>query len=96
MGCNTDQSRAASASGGIGRTVDDFERLNAMVLNAHETGDTKTLVDVYHMLGAQELAENKVDAGCFLLTQAYVYALESGDPRSGEIHQILKDHGREE
>ena len=73
-----------------------FERLNSQVLKAHETGDQKTLVDIYHMLGQEELDQGDVPAASFLLTQAYVYALESGDSRATEIHQLLKAHGREE
>ena len=73
-----------------------FERLNDQVLKAHEVGDQATLIDIYHMLGQEELAAEKVTSACFLLTQAYVYALESGDPRANEIHKILKSHGREE
>ena len=73
-----------------------FERLNNQVLQAHEAGDKTTLVDVYHMLGAEELAAENMTSAFFLLTQAYVYALESGDPHAMEIHKILKSHGREE
>jgi hypothetical protein len=76
--------------------VNRFERLNDQVFRAHEQGDCKTLIDVYRMLGLEELADKKVTSACFLLTQAYVYALESGDARATEIHEILKSHGREE
>jgi hypothetical protein len=76
--------------------VNRFERLNDQVLRAHEAGDQKTLIDVYQMLGNEELAAGDVTSACFLLTQGYVYALESGDPRATEIHEILKSHGREE
>jgi hypothetical protein len=76
--------------------VSRFSRLNDQVLQAHEQGDHATLVDVYDMLGREELAVNEITSACFLLTQAYVYALESGDPRATEIHKILKSHGREE
>ena len=73
-----------------------FERLNEKVLQAHEDGDRSTLVDVYDMLGQEELAQGQVTSACFLLTQAYVYALESDDSRAPKIHKILKSHGREE
>jgi hypothetical protein len=76
--------------------VSRLERLNSQVLKAHETGDTKVLVDIYQMLGGEELDKGEITSACFLLTQAYVYALESGDPRASEIHKILKSHGREE
>ncbi len=73
-----------------------FERLNDQVLTAHQNGDRATLVDIYQMLGQEELAANNITSACFLLTQAYVYALESGDVRATEIHKILKSHEREE
>lgn len=73
-----------------------LERLNDQVLKAHEMGDQATLIDIYHMLGQEELAAGKITSACFLLTQAYVYALESNDPRATEIHETLKSHGREE
>ena len=76
--------------------MSEFDQLNDQVLNAHQVGDSKTLSDIYHMLGQQELADDHITAGCFLLTQAYVYALEAGDPRVPEIHKILMAHGREE
>lgn len=73
-----------------------FKCLNDQVLKAHEAGDQATLIDVYHMLGEEELVAENITSACFLLTQAYVYALESGDARAIEIHEILKSHGREE
>jgi len=73
-----------------------YERLNSQVLRAHETGDAQTLVDIYHMLGCEELAKQDITSGCFLMTQAYVYALESADRRTTEIHATLKQYGREE
>ena len=36
------------------------------------------------------------DRGCFLLTYAYVFALEIGDPAAAELRERLKRLGREE
>ena len=73
-----------------------FEHLNSQVIKAHKIGETSLLVDIYDMLGTEELGKGAITSGCFLLTQAYVYALESGDLRASKIHKILQSHGREE
>ena len=73
-----------------------FEHLNSQVIKAHKIGETSSLIDIYDLLGAEELEKGAITSGCFLLTQAYVYALESGDLRASRIHKILQSHGREE
>ena len=73
-----------------------FEHLNSQVIKAHKIGETSLLVDIYDMLGAEELEKGAITSGCFLLTQAYIYALESGDLRASRIHKILQSHDREE
>ena len=92
MGGNTDQPKQTVN----GSRVTDFERLNAEVLQAHEAGDNATLVRVYKELGNIELAEGRELEGAFLLTQAYVYALEAGMPEAKQIHETLAALGREE
>ena len=37
-----------------------------------------------------------VEAECFYLTQAYVFALQTGAPEADSLHARLKAHGREE
>lgn len=73
-----------------------FERLNTKILDAHKNGNINILVDIYFMLGNEELKKSAIISGCFLLTQAFVYALEAGDSRAQEIRQILISYGREE
>ena len=73
-----------------------FDRLNSKILNAHKNGNISILVDIYVMLGNEELKKSAIKSGCFLLTQAFVYALESGDCRAKEIREILISYGREE
>ena len=73
-----------------------FERLNTKILDAHKNGNINILVDIYFMLGNEELKKSAIKSGCFLLTQAFVYALEAGDRRAQEIRQILISYGREE
>ena len=73
-----------------------FERLNTKILDAHKNGNINILVDIYFMLGNEELKKSAIKSGCFLLTQAFVYALEAGDCHAQEIRQILISYGREE
>ena len=70
--------------------------LNSKVLDAHKNKALNILVDIYLMLGIEELNKSKIKSGCFLITQAYVYALEDGDHRSQKIREILISYGREE
>ena len=37
-----------------------------------------------------------LDTECFFLTQAYVFALQTGDAGADELHRRLAVHGREE
>ena len=41
------------------------------------------------------LEKNEIDAACFYLTNAYILALETGDPLASDLHKILTAHGRE-
>ena len=65
-------------------------------LEAHARNDTRRLVDLYGRLGRGMLDAGETDAGCFYLTQSYVFALESGDPQTQELKTVLVAHGREE
>jgi hypothetical protein len=74
----------------------DYDRLNAEVLQAHSERNNAALVKIYKGLGEEELEKGRELEGAFLLTQAYVYALEAGLPDAKEIHTILVACGREE
>jgi hypothetical protein len=67
--------------------------LQARLLAAHEADDRVALIGLYTEAGD---AANTLDAACFFLTHAYVFALEAGDPRAAAIHARLKAEGREE
>ena len=47
---------------------------------------------------AGDLAEaaGEIDAACFFLTHAYVFALATGAAEAGALHARLLAHGREE
>ena len=63
------------------------------LLAAHAARDKARLVALY-----SEAADgaNDVDAACFYLTHAYIFALDIGDVRAAQLHERLKLHGREE
>jgi hypothetical protein len=66
--------------------------LHADMLAAHAAGDTDALVTLY---SAAARGAADVDAACFFLTHAYVFALERGDARAGPLRAQLVAHGRE-
>ncbi|MBV1865499.1 MAG: hypothetical protein KUG74_13855 [Rhodobacteraceae bacterium] len=65
------------------------------LLAAHEVGNLAALVGLHRQAGEQLLAGGYLDAGCFFLTQAYVFALDCGDARAADIHRVLVGYGRE-
>ena len=75
------------------RSANEFcESIN----KAHKENDRKNLKLLFESLGMLELKKNNIDAGCFFLTNAYIYALEESLSSAKKIHKILKLHGREE
>jgi len=74
----------------------DSAELDAALIDAHEAGDNRRLVKLY--TSAANLAESagEIDACCFHLTQAYVFALACGARQAGSLHARLLAHGREE
>ena len=73
----------------------NFDALDAEIRAAQTRGDAARLMEIYLMLGQEELPRDE-DAAAFLLVQALVYGLEAGRPEADEIHSILKKLGREE
>ncbi len=65
--------------------------LDAEMLAAHENDDGPALVALY----AQAADEaDDIDAACFYLTHAYIFALELGRPEVQALHARLDAHGR--
>lgn len=67
--------------------------LHARMLAAHVSRDGAALIRLY--TEAAETAAD-LDASCFFLTHAYVFALEAGEPQAQGLHSRLMAHGREE
>lgn len=65
------------------------------LLAAHAARDAALLVRIYREAGDRAEAGGEIDAACFYLTQAYVWALEAGFPEAAALHARLKARGRE-
>ena len=69
--------------------------LNAALLGAHDRNDKETLVTLYRKAGQNFLDAGEIDAGCFYLTQAYIFALDTDHDTAPDLHRLLVTHGRE-
>jgi len=68
--------------------------LDTALIAAHAAGDGPALVRLYTQ--AADAAEpTDIDAACFFLTHAYVFALEQDHPEVATIRARLVAHGRE-
>ena len=65
--------------------------LQDRLLDAHARNDRAALVGLY--TEAADAAPD-LDAACFYLTHAYIYALEKGDPATEQLYHRLKAHQR--
>ncbi len=74
----------------------DGAALDAALIEAHEAGDDPRLVSLYTQAADAAEAKGDIDACCFHLTQAYVFALACGARQAGSLHARLMAHGREE
>ncbi len=77
-------------------SIPDFEKYNQLVLDLFEKEKFEELACLYLEWGKRLLALDKLDEGCFFLTQGYVLALEHGMKEAVEIYEILKNHERED
>lgn len=67
--------------------------LDQRLLAAHEAGDHMALVGLYTL--AADAADD-LEASCFYLTHAYIFALEQNHPDAETLRGRLARHGREE
>ena len=67
--------------------------LNSRMLAAHEAHDSAALIRLYTEAAD---AANDLDAECFFLTHAYIFALEAGASQAVVLHARLIANGREE
>ncbi|SPH21531.1 hypothetical protein ASD8599_02283 [Ascidiaceihabitans donghaensis] len=66
--------------------------LNAAMLAAHTASDQNALVALYTQAADQAV---DLDAACFFLTHAYVFALELGHTQAEALRLRLVAEGRE-
>lgn len=65
--------------------------LDDQLLLAHERGDKAALVTLYEQAAD---SATTIDAACFYLTHAYVFALELGHANVTQLHARLVKHRR--
>lgn len=65
--------------------------LHAQLLAGHARHDQPALVTLYSQ--AADTTPD-IDAACFYLTHAYIFALELGHPDTPALHARLAAHGR--
>ena len=65
------------------------------LLAAHAAGDQPTLICLYTARADQLEAAGDIDAACFYLTHAYVFALHSGAAEAHDLNRRLVAHGRD-
>ncbi|UWQ52054.1 hypothetical protein K3720_19400 (plasmid) [Leisingera caerulea] len=70
------------------------DELDRALLQAHEDKDSVELVRLYTLAGDQAEAAGNIDAACFYLTHAFVFALEAGRPEAKELNRRLAERGR--
>tara|TARA_B100000287_G_scaffold401197_1_gene421040 strand:- start:101 stop:337 length:237 start_codon:yes stop_codon:yes gene_type:complete len=70
-------------------------QLNIELLEAFNRGDKKEIVDIFSRQGFRDLKEGNMRSGFFLITQAYIYALEEGFCEASFLYETLQKAGRE-
>ena len=65
------------------------QTLNDKILAAHDEADSSSLAKLYLEAAELKRVHDELAAVPFLLTQAYVFALECGDPLATQLHQQL-------
>ena len=76
--------------------IENLAALDAAISEAQFKNDWPALTQAYRQAGHIMLRSGEIDAACFVLTNAYVYALECGNRTvADEIWQTLEGYGRE-
>ncbi|WP_170427266.1 hypothetical protein [Ruegeria arenilitoris] len=70
------------------------QELDRLLLDAHDRNDPADLIRFYTMAADEREAAQDIDAACFYLTHAFVFALESGAPEADMLNQRLVAYGR--
>ncbi len=65
------------------------------ILDAHAAGDGREIARLYAEAAARAERSEDMDRAGFFLTQAWIFALEAGDPLAEELRARLVAQGRE-
>ncbi|MEE9427070.1 MAG: hypothetical protein V3V25_02875 [Paracoccaceae bacterium] len=74
----------------------DADDLDQQLLAAHGATDSVALSRLYTLAGDLAESQGHIEAACFYLTHAYVFALEQGLAEAKQLHKRLVVHGKEE
>jgi hypothetical protein len=72
-----------------------LDQIEADLLRAHAEEDLTTLIQLYTRAADIKEVEGDIDAACFYLTHAYVFALQAGVADAPSLQTRLWKHGRE-
>lgn len=72
----------------------DRGALDTALLQAHARHDVGELVRLYTRAGDEAEERQDIDAACFYLTHAFVFALEAGAPEARILNTRLAAKGR--
>lgn len=72
----------------------DMAALDQELLRAHAEGDAKALARLYALAGEERELAQDIDAACFYLTHALVFALEAGVSEADNLNMRLYERGR--
>lgn len=70
------------------------QELDSRLLQAHAEDDKQALIDLYTLAADQSETVGDIDAACFYLTHAFVFALEAGAPEAAVLNRRLVERGR--
>ena len=71
------------------------KELDDAILAAHAAGDPSRLCQLYTRAAQWQRDRGAEEAAAFLTVQAYVFALEAGDPSADALRARLAAAGRE-
>lgn len=74
----------------------DDAALQEALMEAHGRGDHLALVQLYTEAADRREAMGDIDAACFFLTHAFVFALEQGADEAQDLRKRLAALGRVE
>jgi len=72
----------------------DALALDQLLLDAHARDDRPALIRLYTLAADRHEVAGDVDAACFYLTHAFIFALEAGAPEADNLNARLVAHGR--